>query len=158
MIYQRRKEGTEEDWRDMAPDTVPSCMMPGHVYRIKPEPAAPKWPQTTMPEGLLVSKWYNGGPVNGPDEEISAMWRIVNAGIEYECSTGALVPADKVSEIEAKARAEGIKEGRDQEKNRDNLGSVHNRVGVQNGQTFSHQMSYPSSGGQLIGYKHGLTK
>ena len=78
-------------------------------YRVKP--AAPKWPQTTMPEGLLISKWYDGGPVRGADQELAAMWRAVNAGIEYECSIGALVPADKVRAIEAKARAEGKREG-----------------------------------------------
>lgn len=109
-------------------------------YRIKP--AAPKWPLTTLPEGLLVSKWFNGGPVRGVDEKLAAMWRIVNAGIEYECSIGALVPADKVREIEAKARAEGMKEGAQQE---------HERI------RLMAQFASPV-GGQLVGYQVGNLK
>lgn len=79
-------------------------------YRIKPEPAAPKWPQTTMAEDSILSAWYNGNDVRGPSAEIWAMIRVANAAIAHACETGALVPADKVREIEAKARAEGIKE------------------------------------------------
>lgn len=70
-------------------------------YRIKP--AAPKWPQTTMTD--MLSKWDISLPVD------QCMSKFAGAVIEHECSTGALVPADKVREIEAKARAEGIKEG-----------------------------------------------
>lgn len=75
-------------------------------YRIKPEPAAPKWPQTTM-----TNKEINGAIANGPLELVSfgateTARRVINKAIEHECSTGALVPADKVREIEAKARAD----------------------------------------------------
>lgn len=52
MKYQRRKEGIEQDWQDF----LLFPMEPGCEYRIKPEPAAPKWPQTTMTEGELISK------------------------------------------------------------------------------------------------------
>lgn len=74
-------------------------------YRI--EPAAPKWPQTTM-----TIKEINGAIANGPLELVSfgateTARRVINKAIEHECSTGALVPADKVREIEAKAREEG---------------------------------------------------
>ena len=79
-------------------------------YRVKPIPlesAAPKCPQTTMtPDSLR--KEFNadmGGPVD------LALIRVADIAIAHECSTGELVPADKVREIEAKARAEGKREG-----------------------------------------------
>lgn len=106
-------------------------------YRVKPEPAAPKWPQTTM-----TNKEINGAIANGPLELVSfgateTARRVINKAIEHECSTGALVPADKVREIEAKARAEGIKEGQWREWDRRNLGGVHNRVGYQGAGNYS---------------------
>lgn len=77
-------------------------------YRIKPKPAAPKWPQTTMTdEEIMIAMDYSSKSNGGP-------WRaIANQAIVHECSTGALVPADKVREIEAKARAEGAKSSLD---------------------------------------------
>lgn len=68
-------------------------------------PAAPKWPQTTMTDGALEVAHLS---VLGASAGRRA---IANATIAHECSTGALVPADKVREIEAKAREEGVKEG-----------------------------------------------
>lgn len=107
MNYQRRKEGATQDWQD----THLHPMEPGYEYRIKPEPVAPKWPQTTM-----VNRQINDAIANGPLELVSfgateTARRVINKAIEHECSTGALVPADKVRDIEAKAYEEGVKEG-----------------------------------------------
>lgn len=76
-------------------------------YRVKP--AAPKWPQTTMGAVALIQAYQDGA------KKGEALICAANAVIAHECRTGALVPADKVREIEAKARAEGIKEGRSKE-------------------------------------------
>lgn len=84
-------------WKDCSfPDFDPML-----AYRVKPEPAAPKWPQTTMTDAQLVKSESH---IYG---ESASRRAIANATIAHECSTGALVPADKVREIEAKARAEG---------------------------------------------------
>lgn len=73
-------------------------------YRVKPEPAAPKWPQTTMTDEQLIAAWENG-------PEALKLTATANAAIAHLCESGALVPADKVRVIEAKARAEGKREG-----------------------------------------------
>ena len=95
-------------------------------YRIKPEPAAPKWPQTTMPPEAMSALHYN-------DPTHTDLWKFANGVIAHECSTSALVPADKVREIEAKARAEGVKEGRRKEqelrRHEVDFGAGYNRVG-----------------------------
>lgn len=137
MKYQMREEG-QKDWKDV----TAFAMKPGYEYRIKPEPAAPKWPQTTM-----TNKEINGAITNGPLELVSfgateTARRVINKAIEHECSTGALVPADKVREIEAKARANGIKEGVRQE--RDRLQAVIDLLST--------------TGSQKIGYQQGLGK
>lgn len=106
MIYQRRKEGTTEDWADMAPGAFPACMLIGHEYRVKPEPAAPKWPQTTVTV-VELGDWFQSTRLNRP--QIEVIIDGVNKAIAKECHSGALVPADKVREIEAKAREEGAK-------------------------------------------------
>ena len=80
-------------------------------YRIKPESAAPKWPQTTMKKDDILSAWYSGSNVVGHVAETLAMYRVANAALAHACESGALVPADKVREIEAKAYEEGVKEG-----------------------------------------------
>lgn len=105
---QVRLNGAEHWQETKFPDFCDEC-----EYRIKPEPAAPKWPQTTMAEDSILSAWYNGNDVRGPSAEIWAMIRVANAAIAHACETGALVPADKVREIEAKARAEGAKSALD---------------------------------------------
>ena len=101
MKYQMREEG-QTDWKDV----TAFAMKPGYEYRIKPEPAATKYPQTTMTdEEIMVAMDYSSKSNGGP-------WRaIANQAIVHECRTGALVPADKVREIEAKARAEGMRQG-----------------------------------------------
>lgn len=103
-------------------------------YRIKP--AAPKWPQTTMGARELKQAYQDGA------KEGDALICAANAAIAHECSTGALVPADKVREIEAKARAEGVKEGVRQE--RDKLQAVIDLLST--------------TGSQKIGYQQGLGK
>lgn len=77
-------------------------------YRIKPEPAAPKWPQTTMtaPE---IRDWFQSTCLT--PAQMAVIINGVNNAIGKECQSGALVPADKVRDIEAKARAEGKREG-----------------------------------------------
>lgn len=75
-------------------------------FRIKP--AAPKWPQTTMTEGEIT---LSAGQAFIGEQTCTLYRSIINAAIAHECSTGALVPAEKVREIEAKARAEGKREG-----------------------------------------------
>lgn len=82
-------------------------------YRVKP--AAPKWLQTTMTDTQLAG---GGSHIYGEGARLRA---IANAAIAHECSTGALVPADKAREIEAKARAEGVKEGGKRNDDRDLL-------------------------------------
>ena len=95
-------------------------------YRVKPEPAAPKWPQTTMTSAGLSIAYV---------EKVSddALRDVANAAIAHACEAGQLVPADKVREIEAKARAEGIKEGRRKEqelrRHEVDFGAGYNRVG-----------------------------
>lgn len=83
------------------------CLEPqwttGIEYRIKP--AAPKWPQTTMTYQKLREAYLYAASVIGWDE--AAAMSLANAAIAHACEYGALVPADKVREIEAKARAEG---------------------------------------------------
>lgn len=74
-------------------------------YRVKPEPAAPKWPQTTMDRETQLTL------IDDYECSHAAVQGISNACIAHECSTGALVPADKVREIEAKARSEAKREG-----------------------------------------------
>lgn len=72
-------------------------------YRIKPEPAAPKWPQTTM-TGADLDDWFQSTRLT--PSQIEVIMDGVNKAIAKECQSGALVPADKVREIEAKARAD----------------------------------------------------
>ena len=89
-------------WRDCKyPDFEPGC-----GYRIKP--AAPKWPQTTM-TGPELGEWFQSTRLT--PLQIEVIIDGVNKAMAKECLSGALVTADKVREIEAKARAEGIKEG-----------------------------------------------
>jgi hypothetical protein len=71
-------------------------------YRIKP--AAPKWPVTTMTSAGLSIAYLEKVSEDGLRD-------VANAAIANACESGALVPADKVREIEAKARAEGMREG-----------------------------------------------
>lgn len=102
---QWRGSNNDMEWMDIAPIWWDE----DKEYRVKP--AAPKWPQTTM-----TNKEINGAIANGPLELISfgateTARRVINKAIEHECGTGALVPADKVCEIEAKARVEGKREG-----------------------------------------------
>lgn len=89
---------TSGEWRDCKyPDFEPGC-----GYRIKP--VAPKWPQTTMTDEQMKAA-ANSAPLG------KTVRYVANAAIAHACETGALVPADKVREIEAKARAEGKREG-----------------------------------------------
>lgn len=120
-----------EHWQETRfPDFADEC-----EYRIKPEPAAPKWPQTTMTYEQIEAAAYNA--------PIGAQWRgIANSALKHACEAGEVVPADKVSEIEAKARAEGIKEGAQQE---------HERI------RLMAQLASPV-GGQLVGYQVGNLK
>ena len=74
-------------------------------YRVKP--VAPKWPQTTMTSPELT-KAYDANKMM-----ICALEDVANAAIAHACEAGQLVPADKVREIEAKARAEGAKSALD---------------------------------------------
>lgn len=82
-------------------------------YRIKPEPAAPKWPQTTMSYSDLAAA---ATTAEKPQWDSDQAKTIANAALAHACESGALVPADKVREIEAKARAEGAKSTPDAEK------------------------------------------
>ena len=87
------------EWKDCQyPNFDPHCK-----YQVKP--AAPKWPQTTMGAGALIQAYQDGA------KKGEALICAANAVIAHECSIGALVPADKVRVIEAKARAEGKREG-----------------------------------------------
>lgn len=89
---------TNGEWRDCNYPDFDSSL----GYRIKP--AAPKWPQTTMTFEQIEASAYNA--------PMGAQWRgIANSALKHACEAGEVVPADKVREIEAKARAEGIKEG-----------------------------------------------
>lgn len=93
-----------EHWQETRfPDFSDEC-----EYRIKPEPSAPKWPQTTMTEEE-IGEWFICTRMT--TQQIEVIKRGVNYAIAKECQSGALVPADKVREIEAKARAEGKREG-----------------------------------------------
>lgn len=92
---------TNAGWYDL--DSNPNwCDF--NQYRIKPEPAAPKWPLTTMTSAGLSIAYLEKVSEDGLRD-------VANAAIANACESGALVPADKVSEIEAKARAEGKREG-----------------------------------------------
>ena len=89
-----------EHWQETRfPDFADEC-----EYRIKPELAAPKWPQTTMTQDDLWSQIDNVR--NAP-----ALEAFANMVIARSCEDGHVVPADKVHEIESKARAEGEREG-----------------------------------------------
>ena len=121
------------EWKDCQyPDFDPHCK-----YQVKP--AAPKWPQTTMtvPE---LGDWFQSTQLT--PSQIEVIMYGVNKAISKECQSGALVPADKVREIEAKARAEGVKEGAQQE---------HERI------RLMAQLASPV-GGQLVGYQVGNVK
>lgn len=72
-------------------------------YRVKP--AAPKWPQTTMTCVDISNAWGIAGT------SVSLLQKFANKVLDHECSNGTLVPAAKVRVIEAKARAEGKREG-----------------------------------------------
>ena len=94
-----------EHWQETRfPDFADEC-----EYRIKPEPAAPKWPQTTMEYEELETAYSRVGGINSWDS--AAARALANAAIAHACEAGEVVPADKVREIEAKARAEGKREG-----------------------------------------------
>lgn len=95
---QWRGSNNDMEWMDIAPIWWDE----DKEYRVKP--AAPKWPQTTMTQDDLWSQIDNVR--NAPTLEAFA-----NMVIARSCEDGHVVPADKVREIEAKARAEGIKEG-----------------------------------------------
>lgn len=112
MKYQRHKEGTTQDWQD-CPDPL-GAMEPGYNYRVLPEPAAPKWPQTTMTRDDFYNMYRKC-----PKDFCTSLVEVVNAAIAHECSTGALVPADKVREIEAKAGELGANEGSKRNADRD---------------------------------------
>lgn len=104
MKYQRHKEGTTQDWQD-CPDPL-GAMEPGYNYRVLPEPAAPKWPQTTMTRDYLYNMYRKC-----PKDFCTSLVEVVNAAIAHECSTGALVPADKANENALEHYQRGLKEG-----------------------------------------------
>lgn len=89
---------TNSGWADVS--RLPSWI-DSNQYRIKP--AAPKWTQTTMtaPE---ISDWFQSTCLT--PAQMAVIINGVNNAIGKECQSGALVPADKVREIEAKARAD----------------------------------------------------
>lgn len=133
MTYQVRKIG-DHDWQDDDFSSRAPKIMSGYEYRIKPETAAPKWPQTTM-TGSELDDWFQSTRLT--PSQIEVIMDGVNKAIAKECQSGALVPSDKVREIEAKARAEGVKEGRRKEQD---LRRYDNWVGCHNGLTFSQSM------------------
>jgi hypothetical protein len=86
-------EGTH--WKPCAyPDFDPNL-----EYRIRIEPAAPKWPQTTMALDELSIHHQN-------DPTPMDLRKFANQIISHECEMGNVIPAATVREIEAKARAE----------------------------------------------------
>lgn len=105
MIYQRRKEG-EKDWENLGLGVGETGILPrlGYEYRMIEEPPAPKWPQTTMTPKAMSALHCN-------DPTHTDLWKFANGVIDHECSTGALVPADKVREISAEAYAQGTETG-----------------------------------------------
>lgn len=105
---QVRLNGAEHWQETKFPDFCDEC-----EYRIKPEPAAPKWPQTTMTEEELagkVSYIIQPAPGQHPGPFYAS---VANAALARACETGQVVPADKVREISAGAYAQGAKSARD---------------------------------------------
>lgn len=92
----QEREFVSKDWRPFD-----GYFRENWQYRVKP--AAPKWPQTTMSIGRIVQAYQDGA------EKGEALMCAVNAVLAHECSTSALVPADKVREISAEAYAQGAK-------------------------------------------------
>lgn len=90
---------TNSGWVDVAKS--PSWLY-YNQYRIKP--AAPKWPQTTIPADKMWDLHRN-------DPTHCDLWKFANGVIEHECSTGALVPADKANENALEHYQRGLKEG-----------------------------------------------
>lgn len=89
MKYQRHKEGTTHDWQDCPEPS--GGMEPGYVYRVLPEPASPKWPQTTMTQDELWSEIDNVR--NAPALEVFA-----NMVIARACEEGQVVTSDQYNE------------------------------------------------------------
>lgn len=85
-------------------------------YRVKPEK---KWPDTTMTYEQLETAYSGAGGINSWDNVAARV--LANEAIAHACETGQVVPADKVREIEAKAREEGVKEGSKRNDDRDLL-------------------------------------
>lgn len=163
MIVERRKEG-ETEWSVYRPGLKLGTLEPGYEYRAAQiaEPAAPKWPQTMMTEEQLAAQVsYVIQPY--PGQHAGPFYTsVANAVLAHACETGALVPADKVREIEAKAREEGIKEGRSKEQAlrqvEVDFGYCNNRVGYQCGQAFSQSQMEIHRQQHADAVKRGLRK
>lgn len=84
-------DGAEIEYKDDG-ENWSKCKKPcWHLdvdYRIKP--AAPKWPETTMSDEILVSSYFGGGPVPH-DQEYAAWRRVANAALRHSIETGQLV-------------------------------------------------------------------
>lgn len=65
-------------------------------YRIKPEPAAPKWPQTTMTYKQMEAAYLIAGDVSSWHSEAAIF--LANAAIAHACETGQVVTSDQYNE------------------------------------------------------------
>lgn len=94
-----------EHWQETRfPDFADEC-----EYRIKPEPAAPKWPQTKMTDKEINAAFIIGEfelVAHGVTERAR---KVADAALTHACEKGQVVTADKVREIAAKAYDAGSK-------------------------------------------------
>jgi len=88
-----------EHWQETRfPDFADEC-----EYRIKPEPAAPKWPQTTMTsEQMLIAQ----AGLLGMAEQNRAL---ANAAIAHACEAGQVIPQGKTLQYCDDSFAQGAK-------------------------------------------------
>lgn len=70
-------------------------------YRIKPEPAAPKSPQTTMTYKQMESAYLIAGDVSSWNSAAAIF--LANAAIAHACETGQVVPAATVDKLKSQS-------------------------------------------------------
>lgn len=85
-------EAFDKDDGEWVTLTTPCFWNSNSEYRIKP--AAPKWPETTISEELIISAYFGGGDVRGSEEEMKAFFRIANATLAHALETGLVVLPD----------------------------------------------------------------